>query len=66
MSAEKIDAYRRMTPEQRWREVEELTTMAWRDLLARPPEERARVLNHIRMEHERSDALILEALRSLD
>jgi len=41
-------------------------TMAWRDLLARSAEERERVLKHIRAEHERSDALMLEALRSLD
>jgi len=59
----KIAAYRRMKPEERWREVEELTTLAWRDLLARSPEDRERVLRHLREEHERSDAVMLEALR---
>lgn len=38
LSDKKIEAYRRMTPEERWREVEELMTLAWRDLLALPEE----------------------------
>lgn len=63
LSDAKIAAYRRMTPEERWREVEELMTLAWRDLLARPPEERERILRHVRAERDRSDALMLDALR---
>ena len=66
LSDAKIAAYRRMTPEERWREVEELMTLAWQDLLARPAEERERVLRHLREEHEKSDALMLEALRRAD
>ena len=46
-------------------EVEELMTLAWRDLRARPPRERERILTWIREEHEKSDALILEGLRRL-
>lgn len=63
LSEEKLEAYRRMTPEERWREVEELRTLAWRDLCALPPEERERRLAIIRQEHEESDAIKLEHLR---
>ena len=65
LSDAKIEAYRRMTPEERWREVEELMTLAWRTLLAMPEEERNRRLALIREEHEESDAIILAKLRSL-
>lgn len=63
LSDARIDAYRRMTPEERWREVEELMTFAWRSLLALPEEERERRLALIREEHEASDAILLERLR---
>jgi len=66
LSDERIAAYRRMTPEERWREVEELMTLAWRALLERSAEERERVLRHVREEHDKSDAVMLEALRRLD
>jgi hypothetical protein len=62
LSPEKIDAYRRMAPEERWREVEELMTIAWRALLALPEEERQRRLAVIRDEHEESDRIVLEHL----
>jgi hypothetical protein len=65
LSDVKIAAYGRMTPEERWREVEELMTLAWRDLLARSTEERERVLRHLREEHDKSDAVMLAALRRL-
>ncbi len=54
-----------MTPEERWKEVEELMTLAWRDLKSRPKEERERILALIREESDKSDALILEGLRRL-
>lgn len=63
LSDEKIEAYRRMTPEERWREVEELMTIAWRSLLELPEEERERRLAVIREEHEESDRRMLEHLR---
>ena len=65
LSDEKIEAYRRMTPEERWREVEELMTLAWRMLLELPEDERNRRLAIIREEHEKSDAIILDHLRRL-
>lgn len=65
LSQEKLEAYRRMTPEERWREVEELMTVAWRTLLELPIEERNRRLEIIRQDHEASDAIMLERLRKL-
>jgi hypothetical protein len=64
LSPERIQAYRRMTPEERWREVEELMTLAWRTLRELSPEERERRLALLREEHEASDAVLLEHLRN--
>ena len=64
LSQEKIQAYRRMCVEERWREVEELMTLAWRTLKELPADERARRLEVIREEHETSDAVLLERLGS--
>ena len=55
-----IEAYRRMTPEERWRHVEELMTLAWRALQQLPDDERRRRLEVVREEHEASDAIMLE------
>jgi hypothetical protein len=63
LSDAQIDAYRRMTPDERWRIVEELMTLAWRSLLELPPDERERRLALIREEHDASNAAILEFLR---
>jgi hypothetical protein len=63
LSDAKLEAYRRMTPEERWVEVEELMTLAWRSLLELPEEERLHRLAVIREEHEISDRIVLERLR---
>ena len=63
LSERKLEAYRRMTPEERWQEVEELMTLAWRSLLELPAEERQRRLNVIREEHEESDRVLLAELK---
>jgi hypothetical protein len=65
LSEKKLEEYRRMTPEERWVEVEELMTLAWRSLLELPEDERARRLALIREEHERSDQALLERLAKL-
>jgi hypothetical protein len=65
LSEEKLQAYRRMTPEERWREVEELMTFAWRALLELPEEERRRRLQLIREDHEMSDAILHEKLERM-
>ncbi|MEW6743784.1 MAG: hypothetical protein AB1486_13600 [Planctomycetota bacterium] len=63
LSESKFEAYRKMIIEERWREVEELMTLAWRSLLELPQEERERRLALIREEHETTNRLILEHLR---
>ena len=65
LSDAKLEAYQRMTPEERWREVEELMTLAWRSLLELPDEERQRRLAIVREEHEISDRIVFEHLRHL-
>ena len=65
LSQRKLEAYRKMTPEERWREVEELMTLAWRSLLELPEDERQRRLKVIREEHEASDRILLEHLGKL-
>lgn len=65
LSEAKLQAYRRMTPEQRWREVEELMTLSWRSLLELPEPERLRRLALIREEHERSNRAMLNHFRKL-
>ena len=62
LSEEKIRAYRRMSPEERWSEVEELMTFAWRSLLDLSEEERRRRLLLIREERDASDSALLEHL----
>ncbi len=65
LSNSKIEAYRRMSPGERWREVEELMSLAWRTLQALPDDELQRRVQVIRNEHDLSDAIILERLRTL-
>ncbi len=64
LDEKRIEHYRRMTPEDRWRETEELMTLAWRSLLEMPEDERNRRLDLVREEHEQSDAIILDHLRN--
>lgn len=65
LSQERIEAYRRMSPEERWREVEQLMTLAWRSLLQLPADERQRRLDLDRQWHDEGDRLVLEHLRRL-
>ena len=58
----KIEAYRKMTQEERWREVEQLMTFAWNFLQHLPPEEVARRLAHEKQQHVEADAIILAHL----
>lgn len=62
LSPEQIDLYRRMTVEKRWRLTEELMTVAWRELLVLPHEERERLLRIARQEHDASCRALAQAL----
>lgn len=63
LSQEQIEAYRRMTPEERWEQVEALMSLAWSMLKELPEEERERRLAWDSEQHDRADAIILEHLR---
>jgi hypothetical protein len=62
-SKEQIEAYRRMTPQERWRVTAELMEFAWRSLLALPPEERERRLEAARRQHRLSNEAIAAGLK---
>lgn len=63
LSDERIEAYRMMSQEERWREVEELMTFAWRFLKQLPHEEVERRLAFDRKQHDESDEIVLAHLR---
>jgi vacuolar-type H+-ATPase subunit B/Vma2 len=63
LSEEQIEAYRKMTVEERWREVEALMDLAWRYLKELPHEELERRLAYDRQQHDEADARVLEHLR---
>lgn len=63
LSPSQIEAYRRMTPEERWKIVEELSASAWEALLELPWEERERRLAIAREEHRLSNDNMLRRLK---
>jgi hypothetical protein len=65
LSESKLAAYREMSVEERWHEVEQLMTFAWRFLKELPPEELERRLAYDQEQHDKSDAMVLEYLRRL-
>ena len=62
LSPDRIQHYRRMSPAERWREVEELMTLAWRTLAALPDEERQRRLSLLRQRQEASTQAMVDYL----
>jgi hypothetical protein len=62
-SREQIEAFRRMTPQERWKITAQLMEFAWRSLLALDPEERERRLAAARREHDVSNEAIAAALK---
>lgn len=62
---DRIAAYRKMSPEERWREVAALMTFAWRMLKQLPHEEVARRLAREQSERDKSDEAVLEHLRRM-
>ena len=63
LSKERLEAYRRMTPAQRWAETVELIETGWRILLSLPPEERERRLEIMRREHQEVNDAVVKALK---
>jgi hypothetical protein len=64
LSPQQLQAYRSMSPEERWRITEELMTLAWRSLMELPDVDRERRLALVRAEHDAGSQALLEALRS--
>jgi hypothetical protein len=62
-SKEQIEAYRRMTPQERWKITADLMELAWRTLLALTPEDRERRLELARRQHDLSNEAIVAALK---
>ena len=62
-SREQLEAFRRMTPEERWKITAELMEIAWRSLLVLDPAERERRLALAREQHRLSNEAIAAALK---
>jgi len=62
-SQEQIEAFRRMTPQERWKITKELMDSAWQRLLVLPAEERERRLEAARREHRLSNEAIVSQLK---
>ena len=63
LSERQIEAYRRMSVEERWKIVEELSASAWEALLELPWEERERRLEIAREEHRLSNDAMLRRMK---
>lgn len=60
---QQVEAWRRMTPQERWKLTGILMEFAWRSLLALDPQERERRLDAIRRQHRLSNEAIAAGLR---
>jgi len=63
LSKERLEAYRKMTPAQRWAETLALFEYGWEILMRLPPEERERRLDIARRERQRVNDAIAKALK---
>lgn len=62
-SPEQIEAFRRMTSEERWKIFSQLMDFAWRSLLTLDPKERERRLEIARRHHRLSNEAIVAGLK---
>ena len=63
LSKERLEAYRRMTPAQKWAETLALADYGWQMLLRLAPEERERRLEIMRREHQATNDAVAKALK---
>ena len=63
LSKERLEAYRRMTPAQKWAETLALADYGWQMLLRLAPEERERRLEIMRREHQETNDAVAKALK---
>lgn len=62
-SPERVEAVRRMSPQEDWDEFRSILDAGWEALMSLPPEERERQLELMRQEHQAGNDAIVEALR---
>ncbi len=63
LSKERLEAYRKMTPQQKWAETRELIESVWAILSSLPPEERERRLELMRRERQAVNDAVAKALK---
>lgn len=63
LSPERLEAYRRMSPQEKWEEFRSLLDSGWEMLMSLPAEERERRLEIMRVEHQKTNDLIVKALK---
>ena len=63
LSKERLEAYQRMTPAEKWAETLALMDFGWEMLLRLPLEERERRLELMRAEHQASNDAVAKALK---
>jgi hypothetical protein len=63
LSKERLEAYRRMTPAEKWAETMELIDYGWQMLMTLPPEERERRLEIMRRERQAVNDAVAKALK---
>ncbi len=64
-SREQIEAFRRMSPAERWKLQVELMDAAWTALQRLPPDEFRRRMEYLRRSHEEGNRRIEERFRAL-
>ena len=65
MSREQLEAFRRMSPAERWKLQVELMDAAWEEMEKLPAEEFRRRMEYLRLSHEEGNRRIAERFRSL-
>ena len=63
LSKERLEAYRRMTPAEKWAETLALLDYGWEMLMRLPPEERERRLEIMRRERQAVNDAVAKALK---
>ena len=65
MSRAQLEAFRKMTPGERWKLQVELMDAAWAEMEKLPPDELRRRLEYLRRSHEEGNRRISERFRAL-
>ncbi len=63
LSKERLEAYRRMTPAEKWEQTLMLLDFGWEMLMSLPAEERERRLEIMRREKQKVNDAVVKALK---